>query len=195
MDSRSKRFFCGRQWDSTQAQKQRQALNPVKRLIIRRSEPGSPILVSALGSDLDATVFHAESASLGLQVTVDDVSSGEQESDVSNDLYFDSFSGPANMAAPAGLDDLIGAMREMMHMQMQQMAQTTQLQQQLAAQQMRPPAVGQVMLPPAGGPALQPGVMKIRPTLPTFDGSGDADDHFELFVSIADAEGWTDAQR
>ena len=52
-----------------------------------------------------------------------------------------------------------------------------------------------VMPPPAGGPAPQPGTVKISPNLPTFDGSVDADDHMELFVSIADAEVWNDDQR
>ena len=39
----------------TRAQIRKQALNTIKRLIIRRTEPGSPVLVSASGADLDAT--------------------------------------------------------------------------------------------------------------------------------------------
>ena len=116
----------------THAQKQIQAFNPIKWLIIHRTEPRSPILVSAIGSDLDANVFHKESEALGLHVSVEDVENRESaRSEVSDEPYIDSFSIPAVMATPAGLDDLIQAMRDLMCVQMQQMAQMTQLQQQL----------------------------------------------------------------
>ena len=173
----------------TRAQKLHQALNPIKHLVICRTEPGSPILVSVIWSDLDVTIFQEEAETLGFQVCVEDIDSRESENEKSDDPYYDSISGPATMASPAGLDDLIVAMRDMMHIQMQQMAQTTQLQQQLAVQQMNPPVVGPGMQPPVRRPGPQVGVMKIRPTLPIFDGSGDVDDHLELFLSIANAEG------
>ena len=153
--------------------------------------PGSPILVSAVGSDLDATVFHQNPAALGFEVSVEDLVNREsdRDSEKSEDPYFDSFADPMAMAGPAGLDDLIMAMRDMMRIQAQQLAQTVQLQQQLAGQQLQPPVVGQVVPPPNGRPAPQTGVTKIRLTLPIFDGSGDADDHMDLFLSIANAEG------
>ena len=114
---------------------------------------------------------------------------------MSGEPFYDNFSGPVTMADPAGLDDLIRAMRELMLNE----APTTQLLQQVAEQQMNPPAmvippiVIPEITPPAGGPVTKYGVVKIRPTLPIFGGSGDPDDHLELFVSIADAEGWDDA--
>ena len=75
----------------TRAQKTYQALNPLKRLIIRRTEPGSPILVSALGADLDATVHHQEAATLGFEVSVEDVGPQDSESEKSDDPFFDSY--------------------------------------------------------------------------------------------------------
>ena len=103
---------------------------------------------------------------------------------MSGEPSFENFSGPVTMADPAGLDDLIRAMRELTLNE----APMTQLLQQVAEQQM------DSLPPPAGGPVSKYGVVKIRPTLPIFGGSGDPDDHMEHFVSIADAEGWNDAQ-
>ena len=123
-------------------------------------------------------------------MSVEEVENRDPGCEVSDEPYYYSFPIPAVMATPAGLDDLILALCDLMHVQMQQMAQTIQLQQQLLMQQMNPPAM--VMPPPAGRQAPQPETVKIGPTLPTFDGSGDADDHMELFMSIADAEGWND---
>ena len=150
--------------------------------------------MSAIGSDLDVTVYHVEAEALGLHVSVEDFGDQKIGSDISNESYFDSFSGPA-MANPAGIDDLILAMHHLMRAQAQQMAQTTLLQQHLLAQQPNPlgGAPGLQLL--GGGIAPQPRVTKICPTLPIYDGSGDADDHLELFVSIASVEGWDGEQR
>ena len=75
----------------TRAQKLHQTLNPIKRLVIRRTEPGSPILVSAIGSDLDVTVFHEEAGRLGLHVSVENVENRESESEATDEPFFDSF--------------------------------------------------------------------------------------------------------
>ena len=107
---------------------------PNECLIIRRTEPRSPVLVSAIGSDLDATIFHEEAKALGLHVSVEEIKKHKSESKVSDEPYYNSFSGPATMATLADLDDLILAIHDLMRVQLQQTAQTTQLQQQLVAQ-------------------------------------------------------------
>ena len=86
---------------------------------------------------------------------------------------------------PTTADDLMRVMQEMMHLQSQQF---TQMLQQVVQVTQVPPAH------PA--PAPQPSTYKkIRPTLPKYDGKTDADDHMDLFESIAKTEAWTDDDR
>ena len=104
-------------------------MKSIKHLVIRRTEPGSPVLVSAIGSDLDATISHKEAGDLGFLVSVEDIGNPGSESEASDVPFFDSFSHPPTMTAPAELGDLILAMQDLMQVQLQHMAQTMQLQQ------------------------------------------------------------------
>ena len=135
-----------------------------------------------------------ETDDLNLHVSVEDVEARETESEASEGPYFDSCLTADQMAGPAGLDDLIAAMRDLITLQGQQLAQTTLLQQQATAQ-MHQAGFGPGLPGSEGRPGPQIGVTKISPTLPIFDGSGDADDHMDLFLGIANAKGWNDAQK
>ena len=78
---------------------------------------------------------------------------------------------------PETADDLMREMQEMMHLQSQQFTQMLQVVQVTQA-------------PPAPAIVLQQPSMykKINPMLPKYDGKTDADDHMDLFESIANME-------
>ena len=74
------------------------------------------------------------------------------------------------------------------------MAAQAQQFAQILQQAVQPPV--QPVLAPAPVPAPTPSTyMKIHPTLPKYDGKTDADDHMDQFLSIANAEHWTNEDR